>query len=79
MLHRVRERLVAARTALTNQLRAVLLERGIILPKRRAPLKLRLDELMAGDLPISARARRLLDDLREEWAGLDIRINSRSD
>ena len=33
VLHRVRERLVNARTALINQLRAVLLERGIILPK----------------------------------------------
>jgi transposase len=30
VLHRARERLVAARTRLTNQLRAVLLERGVI-------------------------------------------------
>ena len=48
VLHRARERLVAGRTRLTNQLRAVLLERGVILPKRRAPLSKRLDELMAG-------------------------------
>ena len=34
-LHRARERLVGERTALINQLRAVLLERGIIVP--RAP------------------------------------------
>lgn len=33
VLHRVRERLVLARTTLINQLRAVLLERGIVLPK----------------------------------------------
>jgi transposase len=77
--HRARERLVAARTALTNQLRAVLLERGVILPKRRAPLKLRLDELMAADLPISARARRLLEDLLEEWGSLDKRIKAYDD
>jgi transposase len=32
VLHRARERLVTARTRLTNQLRAVLLERGVILP-----------------------------------------------
>jgi transposase len=79
VLHRVRERLVAARTALTNQLRAVLLERGVILPKRRAPLKLRLAELMAGKLPISARARRLLEDLQEEWGNLDKRIKAYDD
>ena len=68
VLHRARERLVAGRTRLTNQLRAVLLERGVILPKRRAPLRQRLDELMAGELAISPRALRLLQDLRDEWA-----------
>src|ERR1700758_370795 len=34
-LHRVRDRLVGERTALLNQLRAVLLERGITIPKGR--------------------------------------------
>jgi hypothetical protein len=48
VLHRARERLVTARTRLTNQLRAVLLERGVILPKRRAPLRYRLHELTNG-------------------------------
>jgi transposase len=66
-LHRARERLVSARTRLTNQLRAVLLERGVILPKRRAPLRHRLHELMAGELPISPRVIRLLQELRAEW------------
>jgi transposase len=32
-LHRSRDRLVGARTALINQLRAILLERGIIAPQ----------------------------------------------
>src|SRR4051794_28884550 len=32
-LHRARERLVGERTALINQLRAVLLERGIVVPQ----------------------------------------------
>ena len=43
ILHRVRERLVNARTALINQVRAVLLERGIILPKGRINLMRRLE------------------------------------
>lgn len=76
ILHRARARLVAERTRLTNQLRAVLLERGIILPQRRAPLIRRLDELMSGELAISARMLRLLNDLREEWADLDRRISA---
>ena len=80
VLHRARQRLVSARTRLTNQLRAVLLERGVILPKRRAPLRQRLDELMgAGELGISARALRLLEDLRDEWASLDRRVKAYDD
>lgn len=79
VLHRARERLIAARTRLTNQLRAVLLERGVILPKRRAPLRHRLHELMAGELPISPRVIRLLEDLRDEWASLDERIRAYDD
>lgn len=79
ILHRARQRLVTARTRLTNQLRAVLLERGIILPKRRAALKQRLDELSDGDVAVSARVARLLGDLREEWASLDRRIGAYDD
>lgn len=67
ILHWARQRLVTARTRLTNQLRAVLLERGIILPKRRAALKQRLDGLAGGDMGVSARYARLLGDLRDEW------------
>jgi transposase len=78
-LHRARERLVGSRTRLTNQLRAVLLERGVILPKRRAPLKQRLNELLAGELAISRRALQLLQDLRDEWASLDRRISAYDD
>jgi transposase len=37
-LHRVRDRLVGERTALMNQLRAVLLERGITVPQGRRKL-----------------------------------------
>ncbi len=76
ILHRVRERLVNARTALINQLRAVLLERGIILPKGRVNLMRRLEDLMAGDPAVSARASKLLEDLRDEWSGLDRRIKA---
>lgn len=79
ILHRVRERLVNARTALINQLRAVLLERGIILPKGRVNLMRRLEELMTGDPAVSARTRTLLEDLRDEWTGLDRRVKAYDD
>src|SRR4030095_6673460 len=46
-LHRVRGRLVAARTALINQLRAVLLERGITAPQGRRKLEQLLPEILA--------------------------------
>src|SRR5215207_3608070 len=43
-LHRVRDRLVGERTALINQLRAILLERGLIAPQGRRKLERRLEE-----------------------------------
>ena len=44
-LHRARERLVAERTALINQLRALLLERGIVLAQRRRAVAAWVDAL----------------------------------
>lgn len=74
-LHRARERLVAERTALINQMRAVLLERGIVLPQRRRPVSEWVDAPLAeGEAdPLSPRIRLLVADLRSEWAELDQR------
>jgi len=49
-LHRARDRAVGERTSLMNQLRAVLLERGVIVPQGRAKLRRwqALDEWIAG-------------------------------
>jgi len=75
-LHRARERLVAERTALINQVRALLLERGVVLPRRRRALPLWLDApVTAGQPdPLSPRLRLLVTDMRAEWAELDRRI-----
>lgn len=76
-LHRVRERLVGERTALINQIRAILLERGLVAPQGRQKLERRLDEwLEQQDLPISLRIRKLIEDMRSEWAVLDRRIKA---
>lgn len=74
VLHRARERLVQSRTSLINQLRAVLLERGTTVPKGRAVIVRRLEELLANGLAVSGRARQLLEDLHDECADLTRRI-----
>lgn len=78
ILHRARTRLVGQRTTLINQLRAVLLERGIVVAKGRRQLEVRLAELLDDEgepeMHLSARIRLLIDDMRLEWAELDRRI-----
>lgn len=75
ILHRARDRLIGERTALINHLRAVLLERGIILPQGRRKLAMQLDQLLAEeDAPFSRRIRVLIEDMRAEWGELDRRI-----
>ena len=76
VLHRLRERLVLARTALVNQLRAVLLERGVIMPKGRLLLMRRLDEIGLDGLAVGARTKALLGDLLDECVDLDRRIRA---
>jgi len=75
ILHRVRDRAVGERTSLMNQLRAVLLERGVIVPQGRAKLRLRVTELLqqgAGEL--SSRIQLLIEDMLTRWLTLDERI-----
>jgi transposase len=74
-LHRARARLIAERTALINHLRALLLERGIVVAKGRKRLEDAL-EVFADeeDARLSGRMRLLVEDLRAEWRQLDSRI-----
>jgi transposase len=76
ILHRARSRLVGQRTALINQLRAVLLERGIVVAKGRRRLEEYLIGLLDGDRPatLSHRICLLIEDMRLEWSELDQRI-----
>jgi transposase len=75
-LHRARDRLVGERTALINQLRAVLLERGVTIPQGRRKLEQHLEVMTTSDdnHSLSPRVRRLIDDMRAEWFELDGRI-----
>lgn len=74
-LHRARDRLVAERTALINQLRAFMIERGVTVPQGRRKLELAVDLLLSGaEETFSPRTHRLIADMREEWQSLDRRI-----
>jgi transposase len=76
-LHRARERLVGERTALVNHLRALLLERGIIVAQGRSRLENDVRELLGGDAAgLSLRIRTLVEDLLDEWERLDERIKA---
>lgn len=72
-LHRARDRLVGERTALMNQVRAILLERGMTVRQGRRRLEQHLAD-MDGQGDLSERMRRLTEDMRAQWAELDCRI-----
>ena len=75
-LHRVRSRLVSERTALINQLRSILLERGIIVPQGKRKLEQYLVALLDAQdgSDLSPRMRILIADIRTQWQELDRRI-----
>jgi transposase len=58
-----------------NQLRAVLLERGIVMPQGRAKLRLQTAELLRQPCQeLSPRIRLLIEDMLARWHALDQRI-----
>ena len=63
---------------MSNQLRAVLLERGIVVAKGRRRLEEHLKLMFAEDAvplaTLSPRTRLLIEDMRLEWGELDQRI-----
>lgn len=74
-LHRVRSRLVAQRTTLINQIRAILLERGLVFAVGRCKLERLLDILLIDqETSLSPRMHQLIVELRDEWKMLDTKI-----
>lgn len=73
---RARDRLVGERTALINQLRAILLERGFVAPHGKRNLERFLVALMdeQGGAGLSPRMLVLVADARAQWTELDRRI-----
>ena len=78
-LHRVRSRLVRQRTAIINQIRGFLIERGITVRQGPAPLRKALpDVLSSPPEALSPRMLRLIAELDEDWRRLDDRIEALS-
>ena len=78
-LHRVRSRLVRQRTAIINQIRGFLIERGITVRQGPAPLRKVLPELLSSPREaLSPRLQRLISELHEDWRRLDARLEALS-
>jgi transposase len=74
-LHRVRERWVMRRTAVINQIRGLLFERGITLRKGRCHLETALPGILEdADSKLSSAVRLLLVQLKMELAQLAMRL-----
>ena len=74
-LHRVRSRLVGQRTAVINQIRSFLLERGIAVRQGPRFLRQQLPEILAKRIDVlSPRMIGIIEDLGGDWRRLDERI-----
>ena len=79
-LHRVRDRLITRRTSVINQLRAFLLERGLVFAKSPAKLRERMPEILENaDEDLTPRMRNLLALLWDEWKELELQIVQMND
>jgi transposase len=75
-LHRVRRRFIIEHTAVVNQMRALLLEHGIVIPLGRALFARRLPAIFEdAENGLSSRLVALLHRLRQRWLALDVEID----
>jgi transposase len=75
-LHRVRERLMTRRTALINQIRGFLLERGIVFAKSPSRLREAIPEVLENaNENLTPRMRNLIAMLWSEWKDLELQID----
>src|SRR5579862_7104700 len=79
-IHRVRDRLISRRTAVINQLRAFLLERGLVFAKTPAKLRAALPDIVENaDLDLTPQMRSLIDLLWSEWKLVEQQIEDLND
>ena len=75
-VHRIRSRLVADRVRLVNQVRGILAEHGIVVPKDIGNLRRALARIVGDneDRALDPLVRALMGELREELIELDARV-----
>lgn len=74
-LQRIRERQMKHRTAITNQLRGLLAEYGIVIPVGRHKLRAQIPQILEdAEQPLTAVARQFVAQLNEELIVLEARI-----
>jgi transposase len=79
-IHRVRDRLIARRTAVINQLRAFLLERGLVFAKTPAKLKAAMADILENaESDLTPRMRNLIGGLWSEWKLVEQQIEGLND
>ena len=79
-MHRVRDRLVSRRTAVINQIRAFLLERGMVFAQKPAKLKAAMaDVLENADNGLTPMMRNMIGILWDEWKTVERQIDELTD
>ena len=74
-LHRIRERLIKARTALVNEIRGLLSEDGMILPQSLTKFRaLIVDKLQEGQAKLTTLSRELFWHLYDEFLAVEKRL-----
>jgi transposase len=75
-IHRVRERLISTRISLSNQIRGLLLEYGIVIPKGFSSLKSKLVDMLGEERALlTEQMMVVIDDIYEEFKELSKRID----
>lgn len=75
-VHRVRDRLVSRRTAVSNQIRGLLVEHGITMRKGRGGFRGFVPSLLAEDCALSPAMHSLISGLWEEWLATDCAVKT---
>ena len=74
-IHRVGDRLISRRTAVINQLRAFLLERGLVFARTPAKLRAAMSDILENaEADLTPQMRNLIDLLWSEWKTVEQQI-----